>query len=456
MRALVLGLVAAVKKATLSGPAKCLDGSPGIYYADMTSSSNEWIIYLVGGGMCGSEASCAQRKRTRLGTSTLWASDLDFSTAVPDVVSRNATKNPHFHGFNRVFVPYCSGDLWTGRQTASQANGLLFAGAHIVDAVRKALPIDVGSAGASRILLTGDSAGGIGAIYHADSFYDVFVGQGVTVQAAPRGGFIFPQVLYSGADAVNATEPSTRLPQNLDWWNGTWVVSQQCTADHGSEYCAYPSSLVKYMKTPVFVIEALTDNVVTSAPFGSLPASESAGKTAFLNAWAANMTAAIHANLKPNDGAFAPACFMHIEFAHEVPRIDGKGYDDVLAAWYKGLAPPPSLDACEPKYPPCNPSCRWTPTSTLDRASERTSVETKILADAERSATASSAEKSSAHNIDKLAAPGCPPAAVQQMQNHGAAWAKQHFCGTPCGRYAYEMPPTGCPGDSFSEDLVFV
>ena len=54
---------------------------------------------------------------------------------VPNLVSSSAEVNPQFHGFNRVFVPYCSGDIWVGTQTAP-TSGLTFAGAHIVEAVR--------------------------------------------------------------------------------------------------------------------------------------------------------------------------------------------------------------------------------------------------------------------------------------------------------------------------------
>lgn len=378
MRALLLGFVGAVRVSTLDGAAKCLDGSSAIYYADMTGSK-DWIIYLMGGGMCGFEKSCLERRLTPLGTAKAWPKDIDFGTEgidlgiaskflgkmpFPNLVSANATTNPHFHGFNRVFVPYCSGDLWSGRQVPTWDNvGLTFAGAHIAEGVREALPIAEGS----RVLFTGDSAGGVGAIYHADSFASAFRQKGVRVVAAPRGGFIFPQVLYPGRDAHKPSEPATHISMNLKWWNGTWVQTPRCVEEHGSEHCSWPASLVGYLNTAVFAIEALTDKVVTSAPFGSLApkGEDTAEKTAFLNAWAKNMTIAFQ-NLKPKDGLFAPACFLHCGFFHTAPLIQGKGFDDALAAWYYGTSEVPSrlMDTCEPTYPSCNPTCPSKPSES--------------------------------------------------------------------------------------------
>jgi hypothetical protein len=124
------------------------------------------------------------------------------------------------------------------------------------------------------------------------------------------------------------------------------------------------------MNAPIFAIEALTDVVVVSPPFGSVPKAESAGKTAYLNAWAANMTAALAANLKPGDGHFAPACFIHCDFYHQAPLVAGRSYDDALAAWYKGIEKPRLLDACDPKYPSCNPSCPPSMSSSVSNLDE--------------------------------------------------------------------------------------
>ena len=57
----------------LSTGAACLDGSPyAFYYVPSKSGSTKWSIYLNGGGWCYDERDCAQRAKTRLGSSTLF------------------------------------------------------------------------------------------------------------------------------------------------------------------------------------------------------------------------------------------------------------------------------------------------------------------------------------------------------------------------------------------------
>lgn len=52
----------------------CNDGSPIGYYKRLNSHSKSWIIYLQGGGFCGSEESCQQRwqRSPQLMSSNYW------------------------------------------------------------------------------------------------------------------------------------------------------------------------------------------------------------------------------------------------------------------------------------------------------------------------------------------------------------------------------------------------
>ena len=54
---------------------------------------------------------CAQRAKGRLGSS----SSYNASIATPKgMLSSDPATNPDLHTWNRVFVPYCSGDVWLG------------------------------------------------------------------------------------------------------------------------------------------------------------------------------------------------------------------------------------------------------------------------------------------------------------------------------------------------------
>jgi len=52
----------------------CNDGSPAGYYKRLNNHSKSWIIYLQGGGFCGSEEACQQRWRRspHLMSSNFW------------------------------------------------------------------------------------------------------------------------------------------------------------------------------------------------------------------------------------------------------------------------------------------------------------------------------------------------------------------------------------------------
>ena len=142
--------------------AKCMDGSPaGYYYAPATSNASQssWIVELEGGGECAAAAQCRRKLETSLGSSKHWKPAVSLS-----YFNQDTKENPRLREWNRVFIPYCSQDLWTGRRTAKSAEtfGVFFSGHHIIDAVLSRLQQRFGLAHASEILLTGESAGGIG------------------------------------------------------------------------------------------------------------------------------------------------------------------------------------------------------------------------------------------------------------------------------------------------------
>ena len=141
--------------------AKCLDGSPAVYYIAANASSSSWVVYvhahtppdphaharpctplhaqaqatprprsrprpqaqahasrrwLEGGGICFNLTDCAQRAKGRLGSSSSYNASID---APKGMLSSDPAANPDLHTWNRVFVPYCSGDVWMGTKRAA-------------------------------------------------------------------------------------------------------------------------------------------------------------------------------------------------------------------------------------------------------------------------------------------------------------------------------------------------
>ncbi|KAL0322874.1 UNVERIFIED_CONTAM: Pectin acetylesterase 8 [Sesamum angustifolium] len=123
-------------KSAVSKGAVCLDGSPPAYYFQKGSGdgANNWLVYLEGGGWCASHDGCEQRTRTIVGSSSLRKGATFFG----QIMSSDQTINPDFYNWNIVSVVYCDGSSYMG---------------------------DVEGA-----ILSGGSAGGLGANLHCDGF----------------------------------------------------------------------------------------------------------------------------------------------------------------------------------------------------------------------------------------------------------------------------------------------
>jgi hypothetical protein len=113
--------------------------------------------------------------------------------------------------------------------------------------------------------------------------------------------------------------------------------------------CLLANESYPYVDTPVFIIEAQTDEVVLLyhdwVPQADIT---SAPVLAYINEWKRNMTSALQGavasssarHLKQTTGVFNPACLIHTSFNTTVPSINNLVYTDVLRTWYSGGAGP--------------------------------------------------------------------------------------------------------------------
>ena len=182
--------------------ARCLDGTPGLYYASFAPSSGiakkahyknlagsgdkfvkkseaeiassamdgfsthrTWVIMLNGGGECVNEKKCQERAETELGSSSLAAPTHTFKSGLTEL---HETHNPAFMYANMVVVNYCSGDSFLGRAMDADSSGAWHSGGHIVDAVLDTLLERHEMKNADRILIAGRSSAGIGVLSQAD------------------------------------------------------------------------------------------------------------------------------------------------------------------------------------------------------------------------------------------------------------------------------------------------
>ena len=154
-----------------------MDGSPGgFYFAPASSSANatKLVVHLEGRRRVPHHARACMTWAFHSGTSITWPQILDDPKLPGSPMDSSIQANPDFHDWAKLFLPYCSADLHSGTRTerSEPLGGWFFAGHNLLAgalAQLKRLHPSIGHS-PSHVLVTGSSAGGIGALIHADWF----------------------------------------------------------------------------------------------------------------------------------------------------------------------------------------------------------------------------------------------------------------------------------------------
>lgn len=237
--------------------AVCNDGSPAVYYfrAGKGSGTNNWVIFLSGGGLCYSVESCNERK---INSPELMSSKGYPTTFVGNgVLSDLSGKNPDFFNANQVAIPYCSSDLWSGdREKDNQTGGYEFRGIKIVRTIVNELRNTKGLSSADRILFSGTSAGGIGVMVHLDWLAAQF--STAEVRGVNDAG-------WTPAQALTLPIPQSAFPvkEALQLWNGKPDAS--CAqANPNKKYLCYSADAYRFLNAPLMVQMSQYDPVFLS------------------------------------------------------------------------------------------------------------------------------------------------------------------------------------------------
>lgn len=203
--------------------ALCNDFTTAGYFIRTNSTSQNWVIFLEGGGGCNTPSKCNERfidhrirkqftsvlsNGTRIvNIETAWNSSDNQLNVMSrlmtslwkfsptrlnssswfiegkDLLSTDVNSNPMFSDFNHVLIPYCSSDLWLLASDDYEAaldplftftfnphatsNQFTFRGAAIYRSVIEDILEHQGLLYANDVILAGSSAGGIGVLNHA-------------------------------------------------------------------------------------------------------------------------------------------------------------------------------------------------------------------------------------------------------------------------------------------------
>jgi len=166
----------------------CNDGTPAVAYvrgALDPARAGDWVVQLDGGAFCDGGDACAARwcgegAYDAADMSSSWSRETRKLGGLGSAMPSNA-----FAGWNQVFVPYCTSDMWMGerRDAVLEADGVRyrahFEGARVVDALFDALEAGVSSddgsevlpalIDADQLLFAGASAGAMGVLVHLDA-----------------------------------------------------------------------------------------------------------------------------------------------------------------------------------------------------------------------------------------------------------------------------------------------
>lgn len=139
--------------------ARCMDGSSTGIGINPNPASNDVVIFLEGGGICANSGTCiAVAHPDGFDAATLAETVPFFDNGI---LRRDAPDDNPVTDWNMVFVPYCSGDVHGG-STDSGALGRVQQGyVNFREYLERLVPT---FDGADRVLLTGVSAGGFGAL----------------------------------------------------------------------------------------------------------------------------------------------------------------------------------------------------------------------------------------------------------------------------------------------------
>ena len=374
---------------------RCGDGSPAGYYyaAAQPSATNKWVIHMKGGGACQTEASC-KGWMAQKGSSKNWIPTIDGNPHLEPLIDGDSAQNPDFHTWNRVRVNYCTGDSHAGQRTGPSADtwNYWFDGHLNVQRVISDLKAKHGLGNATHVLVSGESAGGIGLFVNID-YIASLLPDDVIIKGAPQAGWFFPEdpvATPKGAgfpltfEAKEITH-STALPFNVsngDPLQHRYAPPACVAAQLNASYCFSAHNIYPHITAPMFIVENQYDTAQIYANYGRAPKHPKTGKevaqkadyvsyygTTMRNSIVPQIKAHGQTKAKGKDGMFLPSCLSHAlstesTLAAQVSASNSTqqvNWVEMVGDWYferNKFASHLLIDDCKmTDGQPCNPNC---------------------------------------------------------------------------------------------------
>jgi len=262
----------------------------------------------------------------------------------------SSEQNPDFYNWNKVILPYCSGDLHAGTRNESDSSGYYFSGHLNFRALVSKLEAEGVFSIIDSIILTGTSAGGVGTTINID-YLARTVPSSIDVVAFPQAGWFVTLQPFPGSNVTYMHNTSLLIADATDCY-----VNQACfealggASDSGWD-CLAANISFSFWGVRSFIAENLFDIFQLMHQDG-FPAQEPASSTEcdyltyFRNNLLASLQEVIQAADGKQSGIYAPACLNHpIDWTGlTIPAQGGLTLQTLFADWYFGRTPSvPSL-----------------------------------------------------------------------------------------------------------------
>ncbi|CAB9500212.1 Pectin acetylesterase [Seminavis robusta] len=308
--------------------AKCLDGSPGMYYyapAASVASSNRWYIEMQGGGWCHSVVKCTERSKTSWGTT---AHDNPTLRRAQPFFNDDPAINPLMHDWNKVFFRYCDGFSFSGTIAepliGDGGTELHLRGFDILQAGMADLFAKWNMDLATDVVIGGCSAGGLSSLLHCDRWADFL--PHAKVACAPESGFFLD---YNQTDRLTYGD---LMRDGMELHHP--VLPTSCTEqENDTSRCVYAEHVSRHIQTPIFVMQSLYDNWVRGA------VSLSNGNVAAIETFGALVKDTVlhitknQSVVSDQNGVFLLSCEFHCG-GNDI-EIDGLNKPEALKLWYE-------------------------------------------------------------------------------------------------------------------------
>jgi len=278
--------------------------------------------------------------------------------------SDEVEENPPFHDFCKVYVHYCSSDLWSGQKdSGAETGGFHFHGQAIVEAVvRELLESSPSLADATQVALLGTSAGAHGVNRNCDRVADMIHAENPNsdVRCLPDApADLFPYWVH--AEDCDGLENAAA---DMIFWNSTGDESCAAQAPEGSTQCAAFATFYPEVTTPFMLIASEWDPAVSPCSEGS----PNGGDNPFWEAWREGMVELASSILeeRPESGAFLANCPYHVSSNNDatwlnmlVPTLESGGQNSeslavLIRNWLDGSGPTQGWDDPRVLNPACN------------------------------------------------------------------------------------------------------